>query len=284
MKTRVWLSGLVSVVLVFAGAMLLWVIYSHWPLIHPRDTGAPSILTLTGYENMVHSVTFSSDGTLVAAAGADDGRVMVWDAQSGSILTSFIADRKGTWVVCFSPDGRFLVTAGEEGWIKFWNVKTWAEESRLADQLGTIRCLAFSPDGKILASGDTYSFPTVNLWDVSKQEVVFTLRGHGRSIHGLDFSPDGKLLATGAGDGLLKIWDVGKGTELKSLKVQSGRGPQGIEAVLFTPDGKWVVTAGVDGLMKFWDTLEFKERRTFSVPKGSPACAAISKDGAGWLV
>ncbi len=98
--------------------------------------------------------------------------------------------------------------------------------------------LAFSPDGRWLASG-SYD-KTVKLWDVSEGRAVATLRGHQDQVFRIAFSPDGAFLATCSGDGTTIVWNIDEGT--KRWVLESHRDP--MLDVTFSPDGRFIATVG----------------------------------------
>ncbi|MCZ6676015.1 MAG: hypothetical protein O7E52_02070 [Candidatus Poribacteria bacterium] len=122
----------------------------------------------------------------------------------------------------------------------------------------SVNSVAFSPDGKILASGDGYSFlgPTVKLWSVDNHLEIATLKGHNESVESVVFSPDGKTLASASRtsvvgadrDNTVKLWSVENRTEITTLKGHSAS----VYSVAFSPVGKILVSASSDGTILIW--------------------------------
>ena len=110
-----------------------------------------------------------------------------------------------------------------------------------------VQSVAFSPDGKLLASGS--SDGTVKLWDAATGSTLQTLDGGSLEVGPVAFSPNGKLLASGSLDGVVRLWDVAAGSVKRMLK-----GWDAVESVAFSPDGKRLALASNDGTVELWDS------------------------------
>ena len=86
--------------------------------------------------------------------------------------------------------------------------------------------VAYSPDGKTLASGSADN--TIKLWDVATGKNIITLRGHTNSIDSVTFSPDGKTLASGSWDNTIKLWDVASGKNTATINGHTGGSFRGV--------------------------------------------------------
>src|SRR5262249_50920933 len=125
--------------------------------------------------------------------------------------------------------------------------------------------VAFSPDGKLLASGGPAS--PVSLWDVSTGKEIRQLLEKKDTAtpdryanFPLAFSPNGSLLFSGSEDQDIHVWDVATGKELRRLRGHV----QTVFSVACSPDGKLVASASLDGSVRLWDVARGKEMRRLS--------------------
>jgi WD40 repeat protein len=138
-----------------------------------------------------------------------------------------------------------------------------------------ILTVAFSPDGKWLASGCIDG--SIKIWDMATGKLTHTLAGHqaGRFVHGLAFSPDSAVLASGAsfGDARIKLWNAATGELVRSLPCSD----QSVREVAFAPDGKTLASASGEGNARIWEVATGKLLRTFAA--GGLYSVAFSHDG-----
>ncbi len=234
-----------------------------WDVVSGRQLRA-----LKGHSDWVVSVAFSPDGKQLAS-GSWDERIKIWDVASGSELRS-LRHYGPITSVSFSPDGTLLASGSslastetgdiKDDIIRIWDVASGTELRALTGHSYGVRSVAFSPDGKMLASGGDDR--TIKLWDVAGGTELRTLRGHSTYVSSVAFSPDGKTLASGSGvgDQTIKLWDVRGGNELLTLKGHSSEVP----SVAFSPDGKTLVSCSLDGTIKLWDVASGSEMHTLA--------------------
>ncbi len=144
----------------------------------------------------------------------------------------------------FSREGRYLVTASEDGTARIWDLKGKREPRRLGSRVSRIQALAVSVDGGRLAVA---SSNRARVWRVDGGGEAIVLE-HPRLISRIAFSPEGERLATASDDGLARIWS----TESGALILELDHGGARVSSAAFSPDGGRLVTASVDGLARIW--------------------------------
>lgn len=153
------------------------------------------------------------------------------------------------WIgsVDYSPDGKFLLTANDDGIARVWDVETGQEAFSLPAQPDWVNGAEFSPDGKLIATAGNDE--TVKIWDVQTKSEVFTLTGYSDYVLTTVFSPNGKLLATTGGNKFVKIWDVSTGEELQTLGYTDP-----VISVAFSPDGQRLAASSTSEMI-IWDLI-----------------------------
>jgi len=136
----------------------------------------------------------SMDGRLLAT-GQFDGRVFLWDAESGNQLAAFDAHRECVMEVAFSPDGRWLASAGWDGALRLWDVHQRVAAGQFGRTEAPAYGITFSPDGHRVASGGLTGSLSVSIWDVATRQHLTDLVGPGSFFFAPRFSPDGRTLA-----------------------------------------------------------------------------------------
>ena len=136
-----------------------------------------------------------------------------------------------------------------------------------------VEFVAFSPDGRTLASGSRDK--TIKLWDVQSQRQIATLTGHSDDVEFVAFSPDGRTLASGSRDKTIKLWDVQSQRQIATLTGHSGY----VGSVAFSPDGRTLASGSEDNTIKLWDVQSQREIATLTGHSSWVWSVAFSPDG-----
>ena len=167
----------------------------------------------TGHTLPVFPVAYSAQAKL-AATGSHDQSIRLWNLESGKEVRQLTGHSgKGDLLVCFSPDGKHLVSTGGavvqrgDATLRIWDVETGKELKRIND--ANAYCVAFSPDGKRIVSG-SYLDKTVRVWDMATGKELRKYEGHTGPVVGVAFFPDGKRIVSASHDGTARIWRAPK--------------------------------------------------------------------------
>jgi len=136
-----------------------------------------------------------------------------------------------------------------------------------------VGALAFSPDGKVLATGSEDS--VVRLWDAATGKLLRSLAGHRGRILALAFAPDGRRLASGSSDEDVRVWDPA--TAQLRFRCQGHDGS--VLAVAFSPDGKTLASGSYDQTLQLWDGVTGKVQHKAEGHEGAVSCLSFAPDG-----
>jgi WD40 repeat protein len=248
----------------------------------------------------------ASDDTRVNGAGQkvgpEKGSTRLWDISTGRERQRFSTEGRHVLSLAFAPDCRLLAAAVTDGTVRLYDLTTGQERlptlsarasrppgghvATVPNGLRAMQCLAFSPDGAILAAGSAggdrgdFSLESIHLWDVARGEELHRIPAHQQGVGSLSFSPDGKTLASTGVESAILFWDVASGREAFT---QPGH-RSGIRALVISPADGTVFTGGYDGTIRRWDPSSGRELGVIARFNNPADTLAIALDGKTLLV
>jgi eukaryotic-like serine/threonine-protein kinase len=250
------------------------------------DTSTGTLTALCrGHALKVLSVAFRPDGLRLATTSSD-GTVRQWDSTSGREVESPYDRHTGEVMIAkFSSDGLWIASAGTDRTVRVWRAADRQDLGVLQGHTGDVGDLAFTADGRRLASVSQSARPdnlvqedsTVRLWEIGHHGAASVLTGHESYVYPVAFSPDGQWIASGSWDNKVRLWDALTGETAAILPH-----PGNIRALAFSPDSSWLVSAcALDQSLHIWNVATARRQNKLKGPGSVVAQAiAVSPDGA----
>lgn len=159
--------------------------------------------------------------------------LLIWNTATGEQVGALTNETgKHLWHVALSPDGRYVALIASDPLARIWNLEKLEEIASLAGE-GTVGSVAFSPDGRLVATGfssNDDSEHSLRIWDARTGKEIRTIGKHSDLICDVSYSADGKLVASGSWDRTVRIWDSTLGGEVGCVPL-----PSRCENVAFHP-------------------------------------------------
>ncbi|WWC72243.1 uncharacterized protein I206_106205 [Kwoniella pini CBS 10737] len=209
------------------------------------------VLKQQGHYYDMNTLSFSPDGQNIATGG-EDGKVKLWNAQSGFCFVTFPEHTASVSSVEFAKQGQVLFTASLDGtvraydMVRYRNFRTFTSPTPVQ-----FSSLAVDPSGDVVCAGSQDSFE-IYMWSVQTGKLLDVLTGHSAPVCGLSFSPSGEQLASASWDRSIRLWSVfgrSRATEPVTLSSEA-------TALAYSPDGKEICASTLDGQLSFIDVEE----------------------------
>jgi WD40 repeat protein/serine/threonine protein kinase len=249
-------------------------------------------LTLRGHGQPIHSLAFSPDGRWIITAahelGQDEsapGEWVLWDTATGRAIES--RPTRGSWVVAVAPSGTMVaaglaIGSGNPGTVSLWKMGAdrlpclTDEPARvIRTELACPRGLAFSPDGRRIATISCNPGSCLELWEVETGTRARAISIASSRIFAVAFRPDGKQLATACTDGSVTLYDATTGETAGSLRGHTGA----VYDVAYSPDGSRIMTCGQDETVRVWSSASGRAIHVLHGHDSFVRAVAISPDG-----
>jgi len=175
-----------------------------------------------------------------------DGTVRTWSVPEGREIGMAITNELEFYDAIFSPNGRYLATAGKVPYARVWEVQSRQAMTPPLRHAGYITTIGFSPDGSHVVTGS--SDGTARVWDAMTGQPVARPLRHREEVTVAEFSPDGNLVLTGSLDGTARLWDVATSHAMSD----PFRHEERIVGGEWARDGKSFLTLSYDRRAKLW--------------------------------
>jgi WD40 repeat protein len=244
------------------------------------------VRTLTGTLDRVTAVAVTPDGRH-AFSSADDGRLRLYDLQTGQVRLNFSDNRRRVRALAVTPDGRCGISNSGAGTLELWDIQTGQFLRTFAgpdiqtgrflrtfeEPRSTATPLSISPDGRVLLSAS--SDGGVHVWDLPAARLRYSFGGHSAEVTALAVTPDSRRALSASHDRTLKLWDLASAQLVHTFAGQT----KWVGALAISPDGRVAVSASSDCTLWLWDLANRSCLRTFDGHVAEVTAVVFAPDG-----
>jgi WD40 repeat protein len=213
-------------------------------------------LTAFQQQSLGMATAFSPNGRYLATSDFA-GNVVLWDYRQNTVIYSWKHDSY-VWHVQFNPTSTILASAGGDGFLKLYNIRTGAQIRSLNYRTSPLRGLAFSPDGRQILVGSEEG--DIILWNTDTGERLLVLSGHDNIINDVAFSPDSNRAVSLDSNGTMIIWDLSAATEITRIDAHTRQA----FSLLWLHNTNRIVTGADDGFLRVWDGTTYERTAQYS--------------------
>ncbi|XP_040037012.2 PWP2 small subunit processome component isoform X1 [Gasterosteus aculeatus] len=201
-----------------------------------------------GHFNNMASLAYSPDGQYIATGG-DDGKVKVWNANSGLCFVTFTEHTSSVTNVTFTSSGFVIVSASLDGTVRAYDLHRYRNFRTFASpRPAQFSSLAVDVGGELVSAGAQDSFE-IFLWSMQTGRLLEVLGGHEGPVSCLSFSPVRSVLASASWDRTVRLWDMLDSWQVKETLLLTSDGL----SVTYRPDGQELAVATLNGEISFWN-------------------------------
>ena len=277
------------------------------------DVISNTMTLLAGHTGIIHRADFNFDGRVVATGGAD-GKVLLWNTESGQIQLEIEAHEYSIDNLAYHPNKQQVATtSASENCVKLWDTGSGIESAKIvvghiindldynkdgskivtADQSGTIKIWTTNPGKELLSIESTGRIfnnvifspdsslivasgenHKISIWDAQNGQLKRHINAHTELITDLSFDPSGNKIASASYDKTTKIWDVQSGRKLLTLLGHQNK----IHSIDYNGNGSRLATASEDGIIKVWDVTPNNDNVPIRNHKSSVTSINFSQD------
>lgn len=232
---------------------------------------------LGAHGTAIRAIAIAPNNQTLASSDAQ-GKVVIWNLAQRNQIAVLRGHSGSINFLAFSSDGRRLCTACGDDKLRIWDVTPQTKMVDVCRGHRTIAlCVAFSPDGRTMASGGAEpGGGVVILWDVPSGQLVHKFTGHTDWVWSVAFAPDGKELASTGVDGTVRLWDLTSRMLRTTIDMSAVHRKSWVS---FSTDGRELITSEDGGTLRIWDRTTGHAMRTVQISQSQPWKPALSPDG-----